>query len=98
MMNHDRETDFVRGIYTTVSTQKALVGQNFKLLNKRALCNSSMHHSARLQAVLIGGNLGLGGDSPFKPRIPPIKLFGPMFNSVERHMPLGFWRAEMLSI
>ena len=24
MMNHDQETDFVRGIYTTASTEKAL--------------------------------------------------------------------------
>jgi len=50
MKNHDRETDFVRGIYTTASTQKAL-RQNIELLNKRALCYSSMHqwqHSARL--------------------------------------------------
>ena len=49
-MKHNRETDFVRGIYTTASTQEGL-GQNFELLNKRALCYSSMHqwqHSARL--------------------------------------------------
>jgi hypothetical protein len=41
-MIHNGETDFVRGIYTTASTQKAL-GQNFELFNKRALCYSSMH-------------------------------------------------------
>ena len=51
MINHDQETDFVRGIYTTASTQKA-ISQNFELLNKKhALCYYSMHqwqHSARL--------------------------------------------------
>ena len=42
-MNHDRETEFIRGIYATASTQKAL-GQNYELLNKLALCYSTLQH------------------------------------------------------
>ena len=57
-----------------------------------------------IQAALIGGGIEVGGGSPFKPEIPPIKLLVGDLGAgarktyyVERSMSIRFWR-EMLSI